>query len=170
MDITNQARLDELISKEEIRDVLSRFCRGVDRGEIELVRSCYHADAIDDHGSYHGGVDGLCAAIETVVERRTCTQHFLAPPLIELDGDRAVSESYVIAYHGVRPGRSSSGGDLFVGARYLDVFERRGGRWRIARRTVSHCWSRRLDAAPWRGADALTRDQRWPEDLLYRLM
>lgn len=27
--------------------------------DLDLIRSCYHPDAIDDHGDYVGGVDGF---------------------------------------------------------------------------------------------------------------
>ncbi len=50
---------DELVDRELIRDLVQRYARGVDRRDFELVRSCYHADAIDEHGPYVGGVDGF---------------------------------------------------------------------------------------------------------------
>ena len=51
--------LDDLIDREQIRDVIYRYARGVDRRDYELVRSCYHPNATDDHGSYKGDVDGF---------------------------------------------------------------------------------------------------------------
>lgn len=41
-----------LLAKDEIRDVLMLYARGVDRGEADLVASCYRPDAVDDHGSF----------------------------------------------------------------------------------------------------------------------
>jgi len=32
-----------------------RLARGTDRRDAALIRSCYHADAVDDHGAFRGG-------------------------------------------------------------------------------------------------------------------
>ena len=40
------ARLARLADRLEIRDVVYRYCRGIDRREYDLVRSCYHHDAV----------------------------------------------------------------------------------------------------------------------------
>lgn len=150
--------LGELLAKQEISEVLMRFCRAVDRGDIGLIRDCYHPDAYDDHGAYRGDVDGLCKAVEAMLEGTVGTHHSLGQALIEVDGDRATSEAYVIAHHRTRARPGSPEFDLFVGARYVDLFERRGGTWRISRRTVVHSWNRRLAAVePWRGADAFAQ-------------
>lgn len=51
--------LRALLDQSEIRDVHLRYCRGVDRCDWDLVRSCYYAEAIDEHGFYRGGIDGF---------------------------------------------------------------------------------------------------------------
>ena len=43
-----------LIDRQAILDCLTRYCRGVDRFDRELVLSAYHSDAIDDHGAFVG--------------------------------------------------------------------------------------------------------------------
>ena len=45
---------DDLIAREQIRDVVYRYARGVDRRDFALVRGCYHPDATDDHGRFVG--------------------------------------------------------------------------------------------------------------------
>jgi len=42
--------LQRLVDKDQIRDLMSRYARGVDRGDWDLVRDTYHTDATDDHG------------------------------------------------------------------------------------------------------------------------
>ena len=37
-----------LLDERDIREVLLRYCRGVDRCDAELISSCYHADAVDE--------------------------------------------------------------------------------------------------------------------------
>jgi hypothetical protein len=34
--------LEELVAKQEISEPLHRYCRGIDRFDWDLVRSCYH--------------------------------------------------------------------------------------------------------------------------------
>ena len=50
-------RLAGLLDKQEIEEVVLRYCRGIDRRDFDLVRSCYHPDARDRHGSFDGTVD-----------------------------------------------------------------------------------------------------------------
>lgn len=49
----------ELKDRQDIRDCLVRYCRGVDRFDREMVRSAYHPDAMDDHGDFVGGVENF---------------------------------------------------------------------------------------------------------------
>ena len=39
------------LAENAIRRTLYRYCRGIDRRGFELVRACYHSDALDDHGT-----------------------------------------------------------------------------------------------------------------------
>src|SRR5439155_201455 len=40
--------------KQEIHDVIMRYCRAIDRRDRELLRSCFHPDAIDEHDTPRG--------------------------------------------------------------------------------------------------------------------
>jgi hypothetical protein len=74
------------------------------------------------------------------------TMHTICNELVQVDGDEATSESYVLTYH--RMDHEGREVDWTLGARYLDRLERREGEWRISRRTVVHDWSRFDDVAP----------------------
>ena len=136
-------RLRPLLDRAEIHDVLMRYCRGVDRADVELLRSVYHLDSVDDHGYWSGPGQDFG---EFIVGRLTAdalrTTHAVANELIELDGDTARVETYVFAYLWRATGADGSAEalDMFAG-RYVDVFDRRDGQWRIASRTVVHDWS-----------------------------
>jgi hypothetical protein len=123
--------------------VILRYARGIDRLDLDLVRSCYHSDAHDDHGSYQGDVEGFIAMCESFLPRWTATQHFMGNMLIEVDGDKARAETYAVAYHR-RENDDGTGKDDVFGIRYVDRFERRRGEWRIAHRVVATEW-RRVD-------------------------
>ena len=45
-----EAKLRDVADREEIRQVLMRYARGLDRLDNTLSRSCYWDDAIEDHG------------------------------------------------------------------------------------------------------------------------
>jgi hypothetical protein len=136
--------LDELIIKQEIRDNMMRYARGVNRLDGELVKSCFHPDAIEQHGSYHGETsvwaEGLPEALRTSFQ---FTFHLLGNSLIEIEGNRAAHETYFIGYHRFHPDESGAEKDVIFGGRYLGVNESRsGGPWLIAQRSVVHDWHR----------------------------
>lgn len=56
-------RLQRLLDEAEIREVMCRGARAIDRLDMELLRSCYHPDAVDDHGVYVGDVEGFIAFV-----------------------------------------------------------------------------------------------------------
>lgn len=126
---------------EAIRQVLYRYARGVDRGDLDLLLSVYHPEATDHHGRFDGPGHEYAARLVGAEEGLTRTgNHHLTNVLIELDGDRAQVETYFLAYHP----HSDDGTDALgvTSGRYLDVFEKRAGEWRILRRRVVNDWTR----------------------------
>lgn len=140
--------MDDLLARHEIADVILRYARGIDRLDFDLVRSCYHPDAYDDHGSFRGNVDEFISMCEKFLPRWTATQHFMGNMLIEVDGDVARAETYAVAYHR-RENEDGTGKDDVFGIRYVDRFEQRDDAWKIAHRVVATEW-RRVD--PVKGA------------------
>ncbi len=133
--------LDEIAVRLEIADVLYRYCRGVDRGDIALLKSVYHPDAHDNHGSFKGnGYDFADYLVPSMDRPPHVGQHHITNMLIERHGEQADVESYFIAYH---PDIDADNRPVIVrvGGRYLDRFERRHGAWKIARRDVVIDWT-----------------------------
>jgi len=146
---------ERLADRMEIQDVIFQWCRAVDRLDYEAIRAVFHPDAVDDHGGYKGGVDGLIEWVRQRHQTIPCSVHKLGQILIEFGGhDVAVAESYVeTLQHYPSEAKASlaqlTGGqgvaegvavDLMGRSRYVDRFERRAGRWRIARRTLVFDW------------------------------
>ena len=139
-----QDALQRLIDKDEIRDVMTRYCRGVDRADWDAVRETYHADAYDDHGDYKGGIDGFIEFARSRTGGATQVMHFLGECLIEFASpDVAIAETYFFTAHTLGPEakrqyRAAGDGPVQLShyGRYVDRMERRGGRWRIAHRIV----------------------------------
>ena len=138
--------LEELLARQEIADVIYRYARGIDRMDFDLVRSCYHPDAYDDHGAMKGGVEEFIESGRAFLPRFEATMHFMGNMLIEVSGETARAETYAVAYH--REARDDgSGRDDIWGIRYVDRFEKRSGEWKIAHRVVAQEW-RRVDPVP----------------------
>ncbi|MGI9623082.1 MAG: nuclear transport factor 2 family protein [Acidimicrobiales bacterium] len=135
---------EELAAKDAIRDVVMRYCRGVDRLDVELLKTCYHSDSYDDHGHFKGnGHDFAEFIVESLPKRTHHSTHSVGNVLIELDvnnPDRATAESYSLAYLRRTADDGTEWLDFFSG-RYVDRFEKREGDWRIAHRVVVHDWS-----------------------------
>ncbi|NDH47737.1 MAG: nuclear transport factor 2 family protein [Acidimicrobiia bacterium] len=162
--------LDDLIAREQIRDVVYRYARGVDRRDYELVRSCYHPNATDDHGSYKGDVDGFITWLGAQLSRWSVTSHTMANILIDLHDDVARVETYAVAYHRtvVRDGKDPR--DITAGVRYVDDMRRIDGAWAISRRVVVSDWVRVDDvpAGSIRPDDPYVQPRPFPHDEVYR--
>jgi hypothetical protein len=164
----NDVALRTLLDQREIADVVLRYCRGIDRMDRDLVRDCYHPDAVDEHGSFRGGVEEFLDWVWPLLESYTTTMHFVGNQLVEVAGDTGAAETYGIAFHRSEDARPHL--NLMTGFRYLDRFERRAGSWRIARRTAVTEWSRIDDVAGrFLPGDRLLQGRRDVDDVSYAL-
>jgi hypothetical protein len=135
------SKIERMLARDEIHEVLANYARGVDRGDGPLLKSCYHPDAIEEHGGAYAGnafdyVDGAVPRIQ----RLGPMQHLLGSTHIDFQGDIAYAETYVWTMLRV----SSSAGDLdtITGGRLIDRFEKRHGAWKIAHRRTIFDWNR----------------------------
>ncbi len=137
---STETKLQSFLAKQEINDVLMRYARGVDRADKALLLSCYHADAMEEHGSTYQGpaVNYIEGAIERIRQMGTMC-HYLCNVHIELDGDTAWVESYVLTY--ARFAGDEGDLDTLTGGRLCDRFECRDGEWRIAYRKMAFDWN-----------------------------
>ena len=131
-----EAKLQQMLDEAEIRRVHIRYCRGIDRMDWDLVRACYHPDAIDRHGAYNGDVEGFIEWAAELLPNFESTQHFTGNQYVEVHGDLAFAEHYARASHRTKPEGDKPAMDWVVNIRYVDRMERRNGEWRIADRVV----------------------------------
>lgn len=161
--------IDEILAREQIHDVLVRYCRAVDRGDLDLLRSVYHEGATDDHGIFRGAGHEFAEWILGQPGRdELVTQHHLTNSMVVVvDTDEATAETYFVAVHR-RPGTPPSIGRF--GGRYLDRLIRRDGVWRVAERVVVHDWSARPTVGEeWEGREVFAQAAQAPHDPSYRL-
>jgi hypothetical protein len=127
--------IDELLARSEITDVIKRLARGTDRLDEELMASCYHSDGYDDHNSFRGSGTEFAAWVCDVLAHFEATHHFIADPYIRVDGDIAQCDTYCEAHH------VGADSDLVIALRYVDRFDKRDGRWLIAKRVCAFDWT-----------------------------
>lgn len=149
-------KLQSLIDKQDIYDVLMRYCHGIDRADLGVILSAFHDDAGDNHsGVVESAVERFTRTVE--LGRSMRTSHNLTNVLIQVDGDVAHSQSYFIACHHFD--HDGARIEWVLNGRYLDRHERRAGEWRIAHRAVVYDLesfsSAGLKAAGHPAADAL---------------
>lgn len=128
-------------NRTEIHDVVMRYCRGIDRLEMDLVRSAYHPDGIDHHTGFSGSVSDFIVWVQPKLASFSGTMHFIGNHLAEIDGDAAVAESYGQAVHW-NDHDDDARLNFTSGFRYIDHMTRINGRWAIAERWAVREWTR----------------------------
>lgn len=165
-------KLDVLYAKHEITEVLYRYARGWDRFDAELLCSCFHEDAHNIHGdSNRLAQDFIVKGMQAVMDVKSMS-HIITNPLIELRGEWAVSECSFFAHHRRLTADGSKEEDMFLKGRYLDVFEKRSGVWKIATRRRVHDFERVVPPADQTLSKASVNQlsDRKPNDPLYSML
>jgi hypothetical protein len=126
--------IDDVVAREEIRSVLLRYHRAMDQVDDELGASIFHEDGTGDYGPdiFSGSGRELIRWLNEYNRTLVTSHHQMSNVSIEVEGDRAASETYVTATL-IRP----EGDDYVVRSvygRYIDRLSRRGGRWAIDHR------------------------------------
>ena len=162
MPAVNESEIIELVARQKCYDVLTRYCRALDRADIDLMKSVYWEDAIDDHGVFEGNAQEFSEFIVREIQNWfEVTMHAICNIHMEYKDDVMCTESYLIAYHKVKGEKEKIEAvqgpkyysllDLdkvkdthhvfLYGGRYVDRLEKRDGEWRIAHRRVVMDWN-----------------------------
>ena len=132
------AALTEIRDRMDIRELMSRYGRAVDRLDKDLLLSVYHSDAVDDHGCYVGDPEVFAeCALSMHAEANTATHHIVTNHVCDLNGDTAHAETYWMYVGMNRAGQPYS----MDGGRYVDRLEKRDGRWGIVARKCLMDWT-----------------------------
>ena len=128
-------RLQELLDKQELYELVVCLAHAVDRADEELFLSCYHPDGFDDHGSFRGGPKAFAEFLQDGTLNPAVqvgpVQHSITNAVFEVEGDVAYGHAYCEVRRTLPDGTIQR--DL---GRYVDRFERRDGSWKIAHRRV----------------------------------
>ena len=124
----------QLRDREAIREVIHRYCQAVDRCDLEMLKGCYHPDGYDDHGFFGCNALQFSDYVVPCLESVDSTVHAITNTRIQLDGDRASCSSQWSVIHRLKQNEGFT--DFWHQGRYLDVFEKRDGEWKIAHRVI----------------------------------
>lgn len=128
----------ELKAKEEIREKLAMYCHCVDRCAPEIGYQVFWKDAIIDYGKWFRGsgkefIDWVCASH---LQSRS-TMHRVSNFMIKVDGERAMSQTYVRAIIQKYPDPDGISRNYETFSRYLDKWKFIDGEWwLVGRETV----------------------------------
>jgi len=129
----DEQSLQGLLDREAIRDVYTRYARGLDRADAALLSSAYHPDATEDHhGEVYSGAEIGEILTSHVLEGMNRTATHIMNVTIALEGARAGCEAYYIGLHVTKNGDKR----LMSAGRSLDRLERRDGVWRFIYRNI----------------------------------
>ncbi|WP_292930988.1 nuclear transport factor 2 family protein [Novosphingobium sp. PASSN1] len=132
-----------LAAKQAISEQIYRYCRGLDRMDLELALSVWHDDGTVDFGAVASPDTGLATAAIPVRdhfarawpyrEQFFAHSHQATNILIDLHGDTAVSETASISILQRKLENGDIAQDLYWG-RWLDRWSFRSGRWALDHR------------------------------------
>lgn len=129
--------LQALLAKQEITEILYRYCRAFDRIDDDLAKSVWHMDGTCNYSNRSDGPDVLfrdyLGPSSTARARFRNHSHQITNVLIEIEGDKAASEAYFTASLQSEPKDGVITEHLYRG-RYLDRWSRREGPWAIDHR------------------------------------
>lgn len=116
-----------LMDRTAITDCIARHARGCDRHDVDLINAAYHPDGVDEHGKVINlGTEYANWANEVHAATSQVHTHNITTHTVDIDGDDAHAESYVIVL--LLNGSTAQ----VISGRYIDRLERREGQWRIA--------------------------------------
>jgi 3-phenylpropionate/cinnamic acid dioxygenase small subunit len=133
--------LRELLDRAEINDLLARYSTALDSRDWSQLGTVFLPEAICDYGTLGNpsGLDEITALIRGTIDDLDATQHLVANVVVQVQGDEATADCYLISQH-IR--RDTPGGDhYFLGGRYSDRLVRTAAGWRIAHRTLHRMWT-----------------------------
>ena len=134
------ARLQALLDKQEITDLVYAYCNASDRHDHDKLRQLYHEDATDDHGGFFNGLAmDFIDRLPEIQAPMEILHHNVTTINLKVDGDYAEGEIYVLAFHKIRT--ESEPMDLLIGGRYFDRYERRDGIWKFSAKAVVADWA-----------------------------
>ncbi len=117
-----------LKDRQDILECIQRESRARDRQDSTQIESCWWPDGVDEHGSVITMVPAYAARANMGHSMNFhMTSHNITNQVLEINGDTAWCESYVVGGLFWLDGKKTT----IAFGRYLDQLERRDGEWRM---------------------------------------
>lgn len=125
---------------EGVRQVLSRYCFALDRGDLSTLSSLFHRQAAFsvsfENGQRHNGRDTIHSWYARFFQQRPNDyqhmRHKIYEPLVTVSGSTATSSTY---FDG--ESKDARGQVQIVAGRYDDALVKEGGQWFFKERTIT---------------------------------
>jgi hypothetical protein len=130
-----------LVDRVEIEELLARYSTALDSRDWHLLSTVFLPDATCDYGAgrHPEGLGAITDFIRGTIGDLDATQHLVGNVVIDVRGDEATADCYLISQH-IR--ENAPGGEHYLlGGRYADRLVRTPGGWRIAHRTLHRMWA-----------------------------
>ncbi|WP_455231103.1 nuclear transport factor 2 family protein [Geopseudomonas aromaticivorans] len=140
MDISQRIR--RAADHQAILEQMARYIQAVDRCDLELLKYTFHADGVVHFGIFDGNAHEFCDFdIPFIKENLSMGAHRFSTATIEFQSDtRAVAESYMLG-NAAAPTPDGTLLNFPDNIRYLDVWEKRDGIWRMYSRELVVDWN-----------------------------
>jgi uncharacterized protein (TIGR02246 family) len=119
--------------KEEIRELLARYCYALDDGRFEDMAALFTPDGVWETAFGTGtGRDGIVAQAQSIATGpRPRRVHLTTNIVVDLDGDTATARSNWLLFQ-----NGPEGPVIGSGGAYEDRLVKAGGRWFFAHRRI----------------------------------
>lgn len=134
-----QIQLESLQAKQDLHELVARYCTGVDRRDRALLETLWWPEATMDFGLFAGPAVQFCELICADNPAVEISFHFTSNELFEIDGDQAIGRHYVIGASSLLVDGEAT--QQQVGGRYLDTYARRDGQWKFTKRLFVLDWN-----------------------------
>jgi hypothetical protein len=160
---------DAALAKHTIHDLIMAQARATDRADLDGFLAVWHPGATVDAGFFVGTAEEYCPMILELTAGFKKMSHHVANEWIEVKGDKAISESYVVAFV---TNQDDDGNlwDELTGGRYLDTFSRTDGEWKFTERKFINDWNTRHACSDQTGEgmyESLGSGNKYPNDPVY---
>lgn len=124
--------MNEVEAKEQIRDLVLKYCRAVDRRNYKALEHLYHETSFDDHGPmFKGTGKAFIEWLPGMLSTMKITSHQVSNHLIKVEGNKAEGECYCVSYH-----LTNDNKEIILSGRYLDKYIFDQDRWQFQHRKI----------------------------------
>ncbi len=127
----HEKKLQQLLDKDAIRTLMSRYCHGIDKKDEALFMSIWAEDGTYELPRGQGsGTEGIRQLVQKVWREVPRCHHHITNPLIDVQGDKASAKTDVAYFR-----ETADGARCLLSGGYSFEFARVKGEWKTKRLT-----------------------------------